>query len=205
MVKKLILALVLVFVLVSSTLGCSKPAASPLSSPSETNSPEPSTKTKSTLSSTPSSTPSKSGPSQTPTTITTPLVRPAAGKSQELTFTLKTPGDIYNLVIYLANGETLDLDWKFVANPQVGIEFMFTTPDGREMDARSQPINLPGHPLYDPEIPSQNIEDAVGSNVVVKVSRNSYCHEGYYSMVFMGSSLQSGTLYIRYDLVQPAN
>jgi hypothetical protein len=142
-------------------------------------------------------------PAPTPTTITTPLARPAAGKSQDLTFNLKSSGDVYNLVIYLANGETLDLDWKFVANPQVGIRFWFTAPDGREMNAKSQPLNLPGHPLYDPKLPSLDLQETVGTNVVIKVNQNSYFAEGYYNLVFTGSPAQSGTVYLRYDLALP--
>jgi hypothetical protein len=142
----------------------------------------------------------KASPTPTPTTITTPLARPAAGKSQEITVSLKAPGDVYNFVIYLANGETFDLDWKFVANPQVGIRFMFTTPDGREMNAGSKPLNLAGHPLYDPSLPSQKIEEAVGSSVAIRVGQDPYCLEGYYSLVFTGNTAQSGTVYLRYDL-----
>jgi hypothetical protein len=104
------------------------------------------------------------------------------------------------MIIYLANGESLDLDWKYVSNPQVGILFMFTTPDGREMDAKSQPLNLTGHPLYDQNLPSQKLEAVVGSHVVINIGQDQYCNEGYYSLVFSRNSSQSGTVFLRYAL-----
>jgi len=104
------------------------------------------------------------------------------------------------MIIYLANGESLDLDWKYVSNPQVGILFMFTTPDGREMDAKSQPLNLTGHPLYDQNLPSQKLEAVVGSHVVINIGQDQYCNEGYYSLVFFRNSSQSGTVFLRYAL-----
>lgn len=145
----------------------------------------------------------KPGSSAVPSAITTPIARPSGGKPQELTFTLKAPFNVYNMVIYLANGETLSLDWKFVANPQVAIYFTFTTPEGREMDANLQPINLPGHPLYDKNLPSKNPVEAVGSHVEINVGQDQYCDEGYYSLIFSGSPEQSGTVYLRYSLTSP--
>ncbi len=176
-----------ILILGLGNLSCSSQAAKPTSSPGQTSSTQTST--------------SKSG--STPAGITTPLARPLAGKSQELTFALKAPTNMYSYVIYLASGETLDLDWKFVANPQAGIRFMFTTPEGREMDAKSQPINLPGHPLYDQSLATQKLEDVVGSHVEINVGQNKYCGEGYYSLIFSGNSTQSGTVYLRYTLIQP--
>ncbi len=116
---------------------------------------------------------------------------------------LKAPANDHNLVIYLDKGETLDMDWKFVANPQAGIRFMFTTPEGREMNNDLQPLNLPGHPLYSPSMPSQKQEDMVGSHVVIKAGQDQYCSEGYYSLIFSGNPTQSGTVYVRYALVAP--
>jgi len=148
--------------------------------------------------------PAATTPNAALTAIATSIPRPSAGKPQELTITLKAPVNAYSLVIYLATGETLDLDWKFVANPQVGIRFMFTTPEGREMNDSSQPINLPGHPLYDQSLPSHDPGEVVGSNVSIEVGQNKYCGEGYYSLVFSANHGQSGTIYLRYALEPPA-
>ena len=145
-------------------------------------------------------TPTRTTPSAALTAIATSLARPSAGKPQELTIALKAPVNAYSLVIYLANGETLDLDWKFVANPQVGIRFMFTTPEGREMNDSSQPINLPGHPLYDQSLPSHDPGEVVGSHVSIEVGQSKYCGEGYYSLVYSANHGQSGTIYLRYAL-----
>jgi hypothetical protein len=143
---------------------------------------------------------SKPGPSATPQVVTTSMARPAAGKSQEITFNLKAPDSSYSLVIFLENGETLDLDWKFVANRQVGINFMLTTPVGKELDANLKPINLAGHPFYDQKMPDQKPEPVVGSSVVIKVGSETYFNAGYYTLVFSGSPVQSGTVYLRYFL-----
>jgi hypothetical protein len=195
-IKNMTRALILVLVIALASSACSKAAATSTISPKPT--------TAAQTSAPPKTTPAaKASPTPTPTTITTPLARPATGKSQEITIALKAPGDVYSFVIYLVKGERFDLDWKFVANPQVGIRFMFTTPDGREMDAGSKPLNLPGHPLYDPSLPTQKIEEAVGSSVVIKVGQDPYCVEGYYSLVFTGSPTQSGIAYLRYDLAPP--
>ena len=77
---------------------------------------------------------------------------------------------------------------------------MFTTPEGREMDSKMQPINLPNHPLYDQNLPSQTPADIVGSHLIIKVGQDKYCNEGYYSLVFSGNAVQSGTVYLRYSL-----
>jgi len=130
-------------------------------------------------------------------TITT-LAPPSIGKAQEVTFNISKPSDSLDLVIFLTNGQTLDLDWKFVTSSDIGITFMFTTPEGMEMDTDSQPINLPGHPLYDPSLPTKEIKAAVGSHVIIDVGQNKYCDQGYYTMVFSGGSAQPGTLYLRY-------
>jgi hypothetical protein len=130
------------------------------------------------------------------------MARPSAGKSQELVLALKVPANTYSLVIYLQKGETLDLDWKFVSDPQAGLGFMFTTPQGREMDAKAQPLNLPGHPLYDQNLSSQKLEEIVGSHLVINVGQDKYCDEGYYSLVFSGDPAQPGTVYLRYTLEQ---
>jgi hypothetical protein len=129
-----------------------------------------------------------------------PMTKPAAGKSQDLTYVMKPPVNVYNGVIHLDNGETLDLDWKFVANPQVGIEFMVTTPEGREIDAKLHGINLPGHPFYDKNLPNQSPEKIVGSNVIIRVGQDEFCSEGYYSLVFSASPGQAGTIYLKYSL-----
>ena len=82
---------------------------------------------------------------------------------------------------------------------------MFTTPEGREMDAKLQPLNLPGHPLYDQNLPEQTPGEVVGSHVAIKVGQDQYCNGGYYTLVFSGSEAQSGTIYLRYALEPPAN
>ena len=182
--KKILWALIVILVLVLSNLSCSKVAGKTTTS---------STTIKTQTTANPS-------PNTTPTVMMTHITRPPAGKSQEFTFTLKAPAGVYNMVIYLAKGETLDLDWKFVSDPQEGLLFMFTTPEGREMDSQAQPINSPGQPLYDKSLPTQNPEAVVGSHVVIKVGQDKYCNEGYYTLVFSGSLSQSGTVYVRYDL-----
>jgi len=143
-----------------------------------------------------------SNPKTNPTAVATPMSRPQAGKSQELTFSLKASADTYSLVMFLEQGETLDIDWKFVSSPQAGINFMFTTPEGREMDSKLQPLNLPGHPLYDQGAPSQKVEALVGSHVVINVGETRYCIGGYYTLVFTGNSAQSGIVYLRYSLAK---
>lgn len=191
----------LILILVIGGLGCAGGAA-PTSKSTSTATPSP-------TQSSPKAPPAVSkppSPSPTPVVVTTPMARPQPGKSQELTFLLKPPSSTYSLVIYLEKGETLELDWKFVSNPQAGINFMFTTPEGREMDARVQPLNISGHPLYDPNLPSQKTEELVGSNLAIKAGQDKYCSEGYYSLVFAGTQSQAGTVYLRYSLtLTPAN
>jgi hypothetical protein len=143
---------------------------------------------------------SSNRPKANPAPVATPMARPPAGKSQELKFGLQASADTYSLVVFLEQAETLDIDWKFVSSPQVGIGFMFTTPEGREMDSKLQPLNLPDHPLYDSNLPSQKIQEIVGSHVVINVGRDKYCGEGYYSLVFSGNPSQSGMVYLRYSL-----
>lgn len=147
---------------------------------------------------------SKASLSATPQAVTTSMARPASGKSQEITFNLKAPDSSYSLVIFLENGETLDLDWKFVANRQAGINFMLTTPIGKELDANLKPINLAGHPFYDQKLPDQKPEAVVGSSVAIKVGSETYFNAGYYTLVFSASPVQSGTIYLRYSLLPPA-
>jgi hypothetical protein len=186
--NKIACGLVLALLLVLSSLSCVKaPVSSPAASPTIT--------TQKTVSAT-----SKATPTVTTVAVTTPLARPSAGKVQEFTFPLKSPANIYNLVIYLGSGEKLDLDWKFVSTPQSGINFMIATPEGRELNSKLQLINLLGHPLYDQNLPSQTQETAVGNNVVFQIGKDKYCNEGYYSLIFSASPSQAGTVYLRYSL-----
>jgi hypothetical protein len=180
--KRTVCAVIVTMALLSSSLSCSAKAAS---------------------TQTPPASQTGTSPAAAPATATT-LARPSGGKPQELTFPLKLGNSVYSMVVFLASGETLDLDWKFVSTPQAGVRFMFTTPDGREMDAKSQPVNLPGHPLYDQNLPSQNLAEVVGSHVVIKVGQDKYCGDGYYSLIFYGNSAQAGTVYLRYVLETPA-
>jgi hypothetical protein len=158
---------------------------------------EPTSKSESTS---PSDTTASVSANQNPVAVTTPIARPSAGKSQEITLNLKATADTYNLVVFLENGEMFDLDWKFVSNPQVGINFMFTTPEGREMDSKARPLNLSGHPLYDKNSPSQKLEELVGSHLVINIGQDKYCDEGYYTLVFFRNPAQSGSVYLRYNL-----
>jgi hypothetical protein len=184
---KIIVCLLVIFLaLIVSVTGCSNKAA-PTSKPESTS---------------PSDTPVSTSANPNPVAVTTPIARPSAGKSQEITLNLKATADTYSLVIFLEKGEMFDLDWKFVSNPQVGIKIMFTTPEGREMDSKVQPLNLPGHPLYDKNSPSQKLEELVGSHLVINVGQDKYCDAGYYTLVIFRNPAQSGTVYLRYNIDQ---
>jgi hypothetical protein len=197
--------LLIIIALFALYIGCSTTAVStPKSSPAPKTQPQLSPGASPQNTAVVASITAKPAPVATPTVVTSPIARPAAGKSQEINFVLKAPDSTYSLVIFLNMGETLDLVWKFVANPQVGIDFKLTTPEGRELDSSLKPINLKGHPFYDQNQPDQSPEAAVGSSVIIKVGTDTYCNEGYYSLVFSGSHVQSGTVYMRYTLEPPA-
>jgi hypothetical protein len=197
--------LLIIIALFALYIGCSTTATStPKSSPAQKTQPQLSPGASPLNTAVTSSITAKPTPVATPVVVTTPIARPSAGKSQEINFILKAPDSTYSLVIFLYKGETLDLVWKFVANPQVGIDFKLTTPEGRELDSNLKSINLKGHPFYDQDLPDQSPEAAVGSSVIIKVGTDTYCNEGYYSLVFSGSPVQSGTVYMRYTLEPPA-
>jgi hypothetical protein len=128
----------------------------------------------------------------------TPLQRPPAGKPQELTLTLKQPANTFNGIIFLSNNETLLIDWKYLGGAGSGAYLMFTTPEGREMDANSKPLNIAGHPLYDANLPSQSPTEQWGGHSTIQVGKSNYCGEGYYNLVF--SAPQEGTIFLRYSL-----
>lgn len=180
--------MLIIFVLSGSGIACTPAAKS--STPPAANSPV---------------TPKSSAPSSG-TAFATTLAKPAGGKAQEFTVPLKPPTGTYNMVIYLANGDTLDLDWKYVSSnsQQTGIRFMFSTPEGREMDAKLQPVNLAGHPFYDASLPSQKLEDAVGGHMEIKVGTDKYCNEGYFNLIYNVNSTQTGNIYLRYSVISAA-
>jgi hypothetical protein len=186
--KKIAWMLLIVIVMAGNSIGCTQAAKS--STPPDTSSPV-----------TPKPSSTSAG-----TVFATTLAKPAGGKAQEFTLPLKPPTGAYNMVIYLANGETLDLDWKYVASnsQQTPIRFMFSTPEGREMDAKLQPVNSAGHPFYDASLPGQKLEDAVGGHVEIKVGTDKYCNEGYYNLIYNVNATQTGNIYLRYSVVSSA-
>jgi hypothetical protein len=185
--NKIIWAFILTLVLILGNLGCAKPAA-PLTPSAVNTAPQA------------GSTAPKPGSTASTAALTTLLTRPITGKAQELSFILKPPSSTQNLVIRLEKGETLNLVWKFVANPQAGINFMLSTPEGRELDSNLKPINMKGHPFYDQNLPDQKPEAVVGDSITTRVGSDNYCVAGYYTLVFSGNLAQSGSVYLSYTL-----
>jgi hypothetical protein len=143
----------------------------------------------------------KATTSPTPTAFITKLSRPSGAKAQEYTCSLKPPTSVYNLAISLSNGETLGLDWKYVGTGQMGIRFIISTPEGRELNAKLQPYNLAGHPFYDTALPTQKLEEAVGGHLEINVGQDKYCGEGIYTLIYNTNSTQNGNIYLNYSLI----
>jgi hypothetical protein len=186
----LVWMLIVIIALAGNSIGCSTSTKSTPAKPTSTSAGSP---TAGKASSSPPAIPA----------FMTKLVRPTGGKVQEFTFALKPPTPAYNGVISLSNGETLDVDWKFVGTGGLGIRFVVSTPEGRELDAKLQPLNVAGHPFYDANLPTPKLEEAVGGHLEINAGQDKYCGEGIYTLIYNVSPGQTGNIYLSYSLITP--